>query len=81
MQLLCIVGNEININNNIISWEKIALCQIYFAYHRQTNTGEFITIYDIMRPKISLSIAIITKVSLLGYVIYFSAGVMCISWK
>ena len=33
-----------------------------------------------MRNKFNLSIAIITKVSFLGYVIYLSAGAVCISW-
>ena len=35
----------------------------------------------IMRAKCNLSIATIIKVSLLGYVIYFSVGAMCVSWK
>ena len=34
-----------------------------------------------MRAKFNLSLAIITKVSLLGYIIYFSAAALCISWK
>ena len=41
----------------------------------------FSIISTIMRIKFNLFNAIITKVSLLGYVIYLSSGAVCISWR
>ena len=53
---------------------KVFLCQKYFRYLHQSNTSVFSIISTIKWDKFHLTVVIITKVSLSGYVIYFSAG-------
>ncbi len=60
--------------------QKNILCHIFFRYVHQTYTVNFSIISTIMKTKSNHSIANITKVSLLGYGIYYSAGAVCISW-
>ncbi len=55
--------------------DKKIVCHKYFRYFK------FTIISAIMTAKFNLSIAIIIKVSLLGYAIYFSAGVVCVSFE
>ncbi len=51
----------------------------YIRYLHLTNTVKFIIIYTTMRAKHIVFIAIIVKVSLLNYVVYFSADAVLIS--
>ena len=62
-------------NNNALY--KIVLRQKYFRYLNQTNTIVF-TIYAINLDKFHFWFDIIVKVSLFGYVIYFTAGTVCL---
>ena len=62
--------------------KEIASCVTNISgYHHKTNTVVFTIITTTKCAKFHHSNTIITKVSLFGYVIYFSADVHCISCR
>ena len=74
-----IIALSCRVGTSSLIEQKIILCYKYLKYFHQTITIKLSIISTIMRTKLDLSIAIITKVSLLGFAIYFSASAVCIS--
>ena len=56
--------------------EKIILCHKYFRYIYQTNTKLFTIISAVRQSKFRRASTIINEVSIFGYVIHFSNGLV-----